>query len=34
MQDSGAVANGTEVVTVAPAEVPVPDLSVVVPLYD
>jgi len=34
MHDSGAVANGTEVVTVAPAEVPVPDLSVVVPLYD
>lgn len=34
MHDSGAVANGTEVVTAAPAEVPVPDLSVVVPLYD
>jgi glycosyltransferase involved in cell wall biosynthesis len=34
MHNSGTVANGTEVVTAAPAEVPVPDLSVVVPLYD
>ena len=34
MHDSGSVANGTEVVTAAPAEAPVPDLSVVVPLYD
>jgi glycosyltransferase involved in cell wall biosynthesis len=34
MPDSGSVANGTEVVTAAPAEAPVPDLSVVVPLYD
>ena len=34
MRDSGSVANGTEVVTAAPPEAPVPDLSVVVPLYD
>jgi glycosyltransferase involved in cell wall biosynthesis len=34
MRDSGSVVNGTEVVTAAPAEAPVPDLSVVVPLYD
>ena len=34
MRDSGSIASGTEVVTAAPAEAPVPDLSVVVPLYD
>jgi glycosyltransferase involved in cell wall biosynthesis len=34
MRDSSSVANGTEVVTGTPAEAPVPDLSVVVPLYD
>jgi glycosyltransferase involved in cell wall biosynthesis len=34
MPDPGSVASPTEAITAAPSEVPVPDLSVVIPLYD